>query len=75
MANKIRKLIQLPSTHIIFGFKVGNRISSLFSRTCRDVNDNQKVFYGYSCNDCNGYYIGQTARGADVRKEEHKKTF
>ncbi|CAF1001348.1 unnamed protein product [Rotaria sordida] len=72
LANKIKKIIQTPTTHIIFGFKAGNRISSLFSRILRKTNDNKRIVYGYSCYDCKGYYIGQTARGAEIRKEEHK---
>ncbi|CAF1438402.1 unnamed protein product [Didymodactylos carnosus] len=72
LANKIRKISQTFTTHIVFGFKAENRISSLFSRTYRCSNDNKRIAYGYSCYDCDGYYIGQTARGAEVRKEEHK---
>ncbi|CAF3775583.1 unnamed protein product [Rotaria socialis] len=75
LAKKIRKIIQNPTVNVIFGFKAGNRISSLFSRTFRGTNDNKRIVYGYSCYDCKGYYIGQTARGAEVRKEEHTNAF
>ena len=59
---------------IIFGFKSGSRISSLFSRTFRRANDEKRIVYGYSCCDSEEYHIDQTPRGADVRKE-HKKAF
>ena len=75
LANKIKNIIQTPSTQIIFGFKAANTISSLFSRTLHGINDNKRIVYGYSCYDCKGYYIGQTSRGAELRKEEHKKAF
>ena len=75
LANKIRKIIQTPTTHIIFGFKAGNRVSSLYSRTFRGSNDNKRIVYGYSYYDCKGYYIGQTSRGAEVRKKQHKQAF
>ena len=75
LANKLRRIIQTPTIHITFGFKAGNRISSLFSRTFPGTKDNKRIVYGYSCYDCKGYYIGQTSRGAEVRKDEHKKAF
>ncbi|CAF3388577.1 unnamed protein product [Rotaria socialis] len=75
LANKIRKIIQNPTVNVIFGFKAGNRISSLFSKTFRGTNDNKRIVYGYSCYDYKGYYISQTARGAEVRQEEHKNAF
>jgi hypothetical protein len=56
-------------------FKAGYRISSLFGKTYRCNTDNNKVIYGYSCYNSNGYYIGETARGAEVRKKDHMKAF
>ena len=50
-------------------------VSSLYSKTFRGTNDNKRIVYGYSCYDCKGYYIGQTSRGAEVRREEHKQAF
>ena len=75
LVNKIRKIINTPKLQITFGFKASNRISSLFSNTFRSSKDSKRVIYGYACHDCNGYYIGQTARGAETRKEEHKNAF
>ncbi|CAF4119666.1 unnamed protein product, partial [Adineta steineri] len=75
LANKIRNVLKNNTKQILFGFKAGNRISSLFSKTYRCTNDSKRVVYGYSCYDCDGYYIGQTARGSEVRKHEHKKAF
>ncbi|CAF0788339.1 unnamed protein product, partial [Didymodactylos carnosus] len=34
-------------------------------RTYRCSNDNKRIVYGYSCYDCDGYYIGQTAKDFD----------
>jgi hypothetical protein len=75
LANKNRKLIQILNQQIIFEFKAGYRISSLFGKTYRCNTDNNKVIYGYSCYNSNGYYIGETARGAEVRKKDHMKAF
>lgn len=75
LANKIRKIIETPLTHIIFGFKARNKISTLFSKTYQGMYDNKRIVYGYSCHHCNGYYIGQTSRGSEVRKKEHMKAF
>lgn len=72
LVNKISKIVNTPKVQITFGFKSTNRISSLFSKTFRSSKDNKRLIYGYACNDCNGYYVGQTARGAETRKEEHK---
>ncbi len=33
----------------------------------------KKVVYQYDCENCNGVYIGQTARAVEKRKEKHKK--
>lgn len=77
LANKIQKLLKLPGKQIIFGFKARHRISSLFSKTYRCGADMKKVIYGYSCYNCNGYYInlGETSRGAEVRKDEYMNAF
>ena len=72
LANKMRKIIQTPAKCIIFRFKAGNRISSFFSRIFPGANDKKKIIYGYSYYDCEGHYIGQISRGADVRKEEYR---
>ncbi|CAF4585684.1 unnamed protein product [Rotaria socialis] len=51
------------------------KIIKILHRAFRGTNGNKRIVYGYSCYDCQGYYIGQTARGAEVRKEEHKNAF
>jgi hypothetical protein len=75
LANKIKKVLEHPLKPIIFGFAAGARISTLFSRKYRSENDSKRVVYQYDCEDCNGAYIGQTARGVEARKEEHKNAF
>ena len=75
VTNSIRKIIQTPATLIIASFKAGNRISSLFSSTFRRANNKERIVCGYSCYDCEGYFIGQTSRRAAIRTEEHKKAF
>ncbi|CAF1527863.1 unnamed protein product [Didymodactylos carnosus] len=75
LANKIKKILDHPLKQIVCGFAARTRISTLFSGTFRGQKDMKKVIYRYDCKNCNGTYIGQTGRGVEIRKEEHKKAF
>jgi hypothetical protein len=73
LVNKIKKVLDHPLKRIVFGFAASTRISTLFSKTFREEKDMKKSVYQYNCKNCNGVYIGQTSRGVELRKEEHKK--
>ena len=65
LANKIKNLLKIKNKNknIIFGFKAGYRLSSIFRQTYYGSNVSKKVVYKYNCKDCNGCYIGETSRG------------
>ena len=75
LANKIKHLLKIKNKnkYIIFGFKAGYRLSSIFRQTYCGSNVSKKVVYKYNCKDCNGCYMGETSRGVEKRKEEHQK--
>jgi hypothetical protein len=76
LAKRIKMLLESPMKKIQFGFKSQKRICTIFNSTYRDKKkENNNVVYQYNCQNCKGSYIGQTSRGVEQRKTEHKNAF
>jgi hypothetical protein len=73
LANKIKNLLKDNKKRIIFGFKAGSCISSIFRRTYCGSDVSMNVIYKYNSKDCEGCYIGETCRGAKKTKRWTQK--
>jgi len=72
----MKMLLKSPMKKIQLGFKSQKRICTIFNSTYRDrKKENNNVVYQYNCQNCKGSYIGQTSRGVEQRKTEHKNAY
>ena len=76
LAQRIKRILDLPDKKIMFGFKSQTRLCSLFNCSYRDKKmPNSRVIYQYNCKSCKNSYIGQTGRDVEQRKLEHQSAF
>uniref|UniRef100_A0A8D8QQH8 Reverse transcriptase domain-containing protein n=1 Tax=Cacopsylla melanoneura TaxID=428564 RepID=A0A8D8QQH8_9HEMI len=69
-SNKLKRLIETDTRKVaLYPNRVLGR--TLYNRKDTLPNDKKSGVYKLICNDCNGYYVGQTARSFEKRIKEH----